>query len=289
VVVRTGSTAHGQGHETTFAQIVADELGVDPDDVEVRAGDTAEVPEGAGSYASRSVTVGGSAVLEAARAVAEKARRVAAHVLGVDLAEVRWENGRPAVSGSPRLTLRQIAEAAHDARRIPNGMEPGLGASVRFELPGPVFPFGAYAAVVEIDPETGRVRVERIVGVDDAGRVINPLLAEGQVVGSAVQGLGAALSEEIVHDEQGQLLTGNLVLYGMLGASDVPPIESELQETPSPFNPLGAKGIGESGSIGVPAAVANAVADALAARGVRQLDPPFTPERVWRAIRESES
>ena len=253
-MIRTGSTAHGQGHATTFAQIAADELGVDPDDVEVRAGDTAEIPEGVGTFGSRSVTIGGAAVLQACREVRERARGV----------------------GDGSMSVREAAAAAG-----------GLDASVRFEISGPVFPFGAYVATVEIDPGSGVVTVGRIVAVDDPGRVMNPMLAEGQVVGSTVHGLGEALSEEVVHDAEGQMLTGSFTQYGILGAREVPPIESELQETPSPLTPLGAKGIGESGAIAVPAAVANAVADALSPFGVTHVDLPCTPERVWRAIRDA--
>jgi carbon-monoxide dehydrogenase large subunit len=253
IVVRTGSTDHGQGHATTFAQIAADELGVDPADVEVRAGDTAEVPAGVGTFGSRSVTIGGSAVLQACREVRERARQV----------------------GDGSMSLREAAAAAG-----------GLEASVRFEIAGPVFPFGAYIVTVRIDQGTGLVTVDRIVAVDDAGRIVNPALAEGQVVGSSVHGLGEALSEEVVVDDQGQQLTGTFAHYGILSALEVPPIQSEFQQTPSPFTILGAKGIGESGAIAVPAAVANAVADALAPLGVTHLDLPYTPERVWRAIHD---
>jgi carbon-monoxide dehydrogenase large subunit len=265
-LVRTGSTPHGQGHQTTFAQIAADALGLAPEDVTVEAGDTRTVPEGMGTYASRSVTTGGSAVHLAARQVAAKAARVAAWLMA--------STGRPA-------TPAEVAAAAHAPSRLPPGLEPGLEADVRFELPGPVFPFGAYAAVVEVDRETGRIAVQRLVGVDDAGRVVNPLLAEGQVMGSAAQGIGQALFEQAVYDEAGQLLTGNLAVYGLPSAVEVPPVESELLETPSPFTPLGVKGLGESGAIAVPAAIANAVADALAPLGVHHLDPPYTPERLW--------
>jgi carbon-monoxide dehydrogenase large subunit len=268
-LVRTGSTPHGQGHRTTFAQIAADALGLLPEDVTVEAGDTATVPQGMGTYASRSMTTGGSAVHLAARQVAAKAARIADWLAA--------SSGRPA-------TLPEVAAAAHDPDRLPPGLEPGLEAAVRFELPGPVFPFGAYAAVVEVDRDTGRLQVLRLVGVDDAGRVVNPLLAEGQVMGSAAQGIGQALLEEAVHDDAGQLLTGNFTVYGLPSAVEVPPLESELLETPSPFTPLGVKGLGESGAIAVPAAVANAVADALAPLGVRHLDPPYTPERLWRAL-----
>jgi carbon-monoxide dehydrogenase large subunit len=268
--VRTGSTPHGQGHQTTFAQIAADALGLTPEEVTVEAGDTRTVPEGMGTYASRSVTTGGSAVYLAARQVAAKAARIAAWLVA--------STGRPA-------TLAEVAAAACDPARLPPGLEPGLEAEVRFELPGPVFPFGAYAAVVEVDRDTGRLQVQRLVGVDDAGRVVNPLLAEGQVTGSAAQGIGQALFEEAVYDDAGQLLTGNLAGYGLPSAAEVPLVQGELLETPSPFTPLGVKGLGESGAIAVPAAIANAAADALAPLGVRHLDPPYTPERLWRVLR----
>jgi aerobic carbon-monoxide dehydrogenase large subunit len=284
VLVRTGSTSHGQGHQTTFAQIAADALGLAPEAVTVEAGDTRTVPEGMGTYASRSVTTGGSAVHLAARQVGEQAVRVAAALLGVAPDDVRLRDGALVASGGRSLTLAEVAAAAADPSRLPAGLPPGLEAGVRFQLPGPVFPFGAYAAVVEIDRETGRLQVHSLVGVDDGGRVVNPLLAEGQVRGSAVQGLGQALFEEAVHDDQGQLLTGSLTVYGLPSAVEATPVHSELQETPSPFTPLGVKGLGESGAIAVPAVIANAVADALAPLGIRHLDPPYTPERLWRAL-----
>jgi carbon-monoxide dehydrogenase large subunit len=288
VVVRTGSTPHGQGHQTTFAQIAADALGVDAADVRVETGDTAVIPEGMGSYASRSVTVGGSAVLEAAREVRSIAIRSAASTLGVAIDEVTWAAGR-ARAGDRELTLAEIAAAAvadRGADREPSGGA-GLAARRRFELPGPVFPFGAYVVGVRIDPDTGVLDVDRVVAVDDAGRIVNPLLAEGQVVGSTVQGFGEAILEEMVVDDAGQILTGTFVGYGIASAVEAPPVESEFLETLSPFDPLGAKGIGESGSIAMPAAVANAVADALAPLGIRHLDPPYTPEKLWRAIRDA--
>jgi len=240
IVVRTGSSPHGQGHETTFAQIAADALGVEPAAVELRWGDSFEIPEGMGTFASRSVTVGGSALLLACR-------------------ELR-----------PQL----------DA-----GAQPPLEASARFELPGPVFSFGCYVATVEIDRETGEVEIGRIAAVDDCGRVINPLLAEGQVVGAAVQAVGECLHEQVGYDADGQPLAINLYQYHLPTAQSVPPIAGALRETPSPFNPLGAKGVGEGGSIGTPAAVANAIADALAPLGIRHVDLPFTASRVWSALR----
>lgn len=279
VVVRTGSSAHGQGHETTFSQVAAEVLDVDLDRVRVEAGDSADMPDGVGTFGSRSATVGGSAVLEAATTVRDEAIAIAAKELGVGEEAVTWRGGA-AVAGERELSLREIVQAAG---------EPGLSAESRFTLPGIVFPYGAYAVAIEIDAETGVLRVERIVAVDDAGRLLNPLLAEGQVVGATVQGLGQSLFEEMVHDEDGQPLTGNLTLYAVPGATEVPPIESEFLETPSPLNPLGAKGVGESGSIALPAALANAVADALAPLGVTHLDPPYTPEKLWRAIRAAHS
>ena len=286
-LVRTGSTPHGQGHQTTFAQIAAGPLGLAPPDVDVESGDTRTVPAGMGTYASRSVSTGGSAVHLAATAVAEKARRVAAHLLGADPAEVRLgDGGTLAVPDGRSVSLAAAAAAAADPSRLPAGLDPGLTASVHFELPGPVFPFGAYVAVVEIDRETGRLAVRRLVGVDDGGRVVNPLLAKGQVVGSAIQGVGQAIFEEAVYDADGQLVTGSFAAYGLPTAVEAPPVEGEFLETLSPFTPLGTKGLGESGAIAVPAVLANAVADALAPLGVSHVDPPYTPERLWRVIRD---
>lgn len=283
IVVRSGSTSHGQGHATTLSQIVSEVFGVDVDDVELQAGDTAVVPAGVGTFASRSITVGGSAVLTAARHVKKKATRVAAKLLGTRPEEVAWR-GACATAGEREVSLADVARAALDPSNVEAGEEPGLSEETRFTLPAPVFPYGAYAVSIEIDPETGVLIVERVVGVDDAGRIVNPLLAEGQVIGSSVQGLGQALFEEMLFDEEAQPLTGSFIAYGIAGSGEVPPIDTEFLETPSPLDPLGAKGIGESGSIGVPAAVANAVADALAPLGIRHLDPPYTPEKLWKAI-----
>ena len=243
VIARSGATPHGQGHDTTFAQIVADRLRVDIHDVEMRFGDTAEVPPGVGTFGSRSVAVGGSALVHAADQILEQAGAVT------------------------------VAEAAAAAG--------GLEAEARFES-DLVFGSGAYAAAVEIDRETGALKVLRLAAVDDAGTIVNPLLAEGQVVGGAVQGLGAVLMEEAVHDGDGQLRNASFVEYSLPSAAGVPPIASDFVQTPSPNNPLGAKGIGEAGAIGTPAAIANAIADAL---GRPAPDPPFTPEKLWRELR----
>jgi carbon-monoxide dehydrogenase large subunit len=266
VIVRSGSNPHGQGHDTVFAQIAAERLGIETDDVELRFGDSAEVPPGIGSFASRSVAMGGSAIVVAIDELREKIRAIESHL-----------------GAGGELTLREIAAAAHDPARLPAGMEPGLEASARFESEQ-VFSSGAYAAAVAIEPATGRLQVLRLVAVDDAGTIVNPLLAEGQVIGGTVQGLGAVLVEEAVHDETGQPHTATYADYSLLTAAEVPHIETEFVESPSPLNPLGAKGIGEGGAIGTPAAIGNAVADAL---GGRILDPPYTAERLWQAINEA--
>jgi carbon-monoxide dehydrogenase large subunit len=265
-IVRSGSNPHGQGHDTVFAQIAADRLGIDPDDVELRFGDTAEVPPGIGSFASRSVAMGGSAIVMAIDEIREKCRAIAAH-LG---------EGR-------ELTLREVAAAAYDPARLPAGLEPGLEASVRFESEQ-VFSSGAYAAAVAIERATGRLEMLKLVAVDDAGTIVNPLLAEGQVVGGSAQGLGAVLLEEAVYDEYGQLRTATYADYSLPTAAEIPHIYTDFIESPSPLNPLGAKGIGEGGAIGTPAAVGNAVADAL---GGRIMDPPYTAEKLWEAIQEA--
>jgi carbon-monoxide dehydrogenase large subunit len=278
VVVRTGSSPHGQGHETVFAQIAADELGVEPDDVEVRWGDSAEVPAGTGTFASRSIAMGGSAIVQAAANVRELGRPAAAQLLEAAAEEIGWQEGRFVVSedSTRSVTLREVAAVAG-----------GLEAQARFSS-DLLFSSGAYAAVVEIDEATGALRVLRLAAADDAGRIVNPLLAEGQIVGGSVQGLGQCLVEEAVYDESGQLRTASFADYSLLTAVEVPPISSAFVEIPTPLNPLGAKGIGEGGAIGVPAAVGNAVADALATRGVAGLDPPFTEEKLWRALHEEE-
>ncbi|HSC01719.1 MAG TPA: xanthine dehydrogenase family protein molybdopterin-binding subunit [Solirubrobacteraceae bacterium] len=267
VIARSGSSPHGQGHETTFAQIVADRLGIDPNEVELRFG---EIP-GVGTYASRSTAMGGSALVEASERIVEEATRAAAERLKCAAEEVRRTG--PDWTAPDGRTV-SWAEAAV-----------GLEAEVRFES-DLVFGSGAYAAVVEIDADTGALHVRRLAAVDDAGTIINPLLAEGQVLGGAAQGLGAVLTEETVYDEDGQLRNASFVDYGVLGAVEMPEIVTAFVQTPSPNNPLGAKGIGEGGAIGTPAAIANAVADALGGAGARVPDPPFTPEKLWRALRD---
>ena len=289
VLVRSGSCAHGQGHETTFAQIAADALGIEPDLVEVRQGDSADLPEGMGTYASRSAAVGGSAVLTVASELRQRLASWAAHLLDAPEAELHWEPIGFVADGPPRrvATLAEIGRAAAEAAAATAGL-PGLRVVGRFALPGLLYGSGAYAAALEIDPQTGLAELLDLVAVDDIGTVLNPLLAEGQVVGSAVQGLAAALFEEVVHDQDGQPQTASWIGYGTPTAAEIPvEIRCEFRATPSPLNPLGAKGVAESGSIGVPAAVANAAADALAPLGVHHIDLPLTPERLWRLFEEA--
>ncbi|MBI2460606.1 MAG: molybdopterin-dependent oxidoreductase [Candidatus Rokubacteria bacterium] len=286
VTVLTGISPHGQGQETTFAQIVADELGVEPEDVIVLHGDTAVVPAGFGTGGSRGTCVGGSAVYLAAQTVKAKARRIVAHLLEAAPEDVVLEDGKWSVRGFPAraLTLREIAAAAHRAAKLPPGMEPGLEASSVFDPPDFTVPFGVYLAVVEVLPETGEVRLHRFIGVDDVGNVLSPLLLEGQLHGGIAQGIAQALWEEVVYDEGGQLLTGSLMDYAVPKADGLPFFELDRTVTPTPLNPLGAKGVGEAGAVGAPQAVVNAVVDALAPFGVRHLDPPLRPEKLWRAI-----
>lgn len=288
VTAKLGSTSSGQGHETTFAQIAADALQINPDAVTVLQGDSAVVPRGVGTFGSRSVTIGGSALWTALERVKVKANRIAGVLLEAPVADLVWSDGRIHVRGAPDrgLTFAEIAAAAYQPAKLPAEVEMGLDAQAIFRLPGPVFPFGAYAAAVSVDPETGEISVLKFVAVDDAGRIVNPLLAEGQVIGAAVQGLGQSFVEQVAYGDDGQLLTATFSDYALLRAERAPVIHSEFLETQSPFNPLGAKGIGEAGAIATPAAVASAVHDALRLLGVRHLDFPFTPQRVWQAIRD---
>jgi carbon-monoxide dehydrogenase large subunit len=287
VIARTGVSPHGQGHETAFAQLVAATLGVDPDQVGVVHSDTFAVPRGEGTMGSRSLQVGGSAVAEAATQVLEKARALAAHLLEAPAEDVSVFPGEGlGVAGAPETALAwaELAAAAADPERRPPGMEAGLAAAVDFELERSTFPFGAHVAVCEVDTETGLARLLRHVAVDDCGRVHNHMLAEGQVLGGIAQGVAQALYEEVGYDADGNILHGTLASYGMPSAADLPAFETHRMETPTPLNPLGAKGIGESGTIGATPAVQNAVVDAVAHLGVTHIDMPLTPERVWRAI-----
>jgi aerobic carbon-monoxide dehydrogenase large subunit len=287
VTARTGVSPHGQGHETAFAQLVADTLGVGADQVGVVHSDTFALPRGDGTMGSRSLQVGGSAMAEAAGKVLSKARALAAHLLEAPAEDVAVFPGEGlGVAGAPSTALAwaELAAAAADPDRRPPGMDAGLEAAADFRMERSTFPFGAHLAVCEVDTETGLARLLRHLAVDDAGRLHNRVLAEGQVLGGIAQGVAQALFEEVGYDTDGNCLHGNLASYAMPSAADLPAFESIRMETPTPLNPLGAKGIGESGTIGATPAVQNAVVDALSHLGVTHIDMPLTPERVWRAI-----
>jgi carbon-monoxide dehydrogenase large subunit len=286
VTVVTGSSAHGQGHETTWAQIVAEALGVDHADVRVRHGDTQGTPPGIGTFGSRSTALGGSAALRAAEQVRAKATRIAARLLEVAADDVRLAGGAFQVAGvaSRRVTWTQVADAAYRGGNLGPDEAPGLEATVFFNAEDEVWSFGTVVVTVAIDADTGELRVTRCVWVDDAGVVVNPLLAEGQLHGSYAQGAGQALLEGLVYDADGQLVSGTLMEYGIPRLGDLPEPELDKTVTPSPRNPLGAKGLGEAGCIGVPPAIANAVVDALAPFGCTHLDMPLTAEKIWQVI-----
>jgi carbon-monoxide dehydrogenase large subunit len=287
VTVRSGTSAHGQGHETAYAQLVSGTLGVPFEDVRVIQSDTAKVARGMGTAGSRSLQVGGTAVLNASNEVLEKGRRLAAHLLEADVGDIAVFPGEGlGVTGAPGSTLSwaQLAAAASDDGRRPDGMTPGLTAENDFETPDATYPFGTHLAVVEVDVETGSTKLIRHVTVDDAGTMLNPLMVEGQVHGGIAQGVAQALYEEIAFDEDGNNVTGSLASYAMPSAGDLPMYETVRTQTPTPRNPLGAKGIGEAGAIGATPAVWNAVVDALSHLGVRNIDMPATPQRVWEAI-----
>jgi carbon-monoxide dehydrogenase large subunit len=288
VTALVGVTNQGQGTETALAQIIADELGVSLETVNVRSGDTAMVPYGGGTWASRGMAVGGSATLLAARALAEKVRRLAATVLEADPQDVELREGRAAVRGSPDRALRlaELARTVHFRSNELRGVEPSLEATVHYTNPAAwTFTNGAHLAMVEVDVETGRVRVLRYVAVDDCGRIVNPALVEGQIAGGIAQGLGGALWEHCAYDGDGQLLTTTLMDYALPAASDLPAIEVHHLQTPAPMLAGGFKGAGEAGTTGAPAAILNAVNDALAPFGAAVTEQPITPERVLRALR----
>jgi carbon-monoxide dehydrogenase large subunit len=288
VTVLTGASPHGQGQETSFAQLVADELGVDIDDVTVVHGDTAMVQYGIGTFGSRATAVGGAALMLSLGKIKEKAKKLAAQMLEASPADMVFEAGKLYVRGSPdrAVTFVQVARAAYRGLNLPADTEPGLEATSSFEPANFTFPFGAHACIVEVDGETGDIAVKRYVAVDDCGRVLNPLLVDGQVHGGIAQGLAQALFEEVVYDEQGQLVTGTLMDYAVPKASYLPRFETDRTVTPSPVNPLGVKGVGEAGTIACSPAVVNAVVDALSHLGVQHIDMPLKPEKIWRILRE---
>jgi carbon-monoxide dehydrogenase large subunit len=285
VQVLTGSTPHGQGHETTWSQIVSDRLGYEIDEVEVLHGDTAVVPLGMDTYGSRSLAVGGVALYYAAERIVEKAKKIAAHLLEVDASQVEHVCGTfqgPEAS----MTLKEVAFAAWTAHNLPAGVEPGLEETYVYDPPNFSWPSGAHVAIAEVDTETGAVELLRYIAVDDVGTVVNPIIVDGQIQGGLAQGVAQALYEEAIYDEDGNLLTGNMVSYLVPSAAEFPRWELHRTETPSPTNPMGVKGVGETGAIASPAAVMNAVVDALAEDGITNIDMPATPERVWRALEE---
>jgi len=291
VNVMIGSSPHGQGEETTFAQIVAEEVGVDIDDVAVIHGDTAVTPMGWGTYGSRTTAVSGAAVVLATRKIKEKSKALAAHLLEAATEDIEYEDGRFFVRGSPdqHKTIQDIALMANLAWDMPEGMDPGLEASAFYDPPNFTYPFGAHLAVVEVDPLTGNIEVQKYVAVDDCGVQINPMIVEGQVHGGVVQGIGPVLWEGAVYDDNGQLLTGSMLDYALPRADRLPEIEVHSNTTPSPHHPLGLKGIGEAGTIASTATVYNAAMDALRPLGVSGIDMPLTPEKVWRAINQSQN
>jgi carbon-monoxide dehydrogenase large subunit len=316
VTVLTGASPHGQGQETSFAQIAADELGVHLNDVTVIHGDTGVVQYGIGTFGSRATAVGGTAVLIAIQKLKKKAAKIAAHMMQCEASGLSFEAGCytrqdaaaaavtgtsepvvpvgegpagalnevPTPNGRDKITIQEIALAAHVAKEIPPDTEPGLSATYFFEPKNFTFPFGTHICVVEIDKDTGDTKIIKYVAVDDCGKVINPMLVDGQVHGGIVQSIGQALYEEVVYDEQGQLLTGELMDYALPKASQMPWFETDRTETPSSVNPLGVKGVGEAGTIGATPAIVNAVVDALAPYGVKHIDMPIRPEKVWQII-----
>ncbi len=291
VTVLTGSHSHGQGHETTFAQVVADMLGIAMENVEVVHGDTGKIPFGMGTYGSRSLAVGGSAIVSATRKVIEKGRRIAAHLLEASAADVEFRSGRYVVRGTDRAkTFGEVAFVAYVPHNFPHETEePGLEESAFYDPKNFTYPSGCHVCEVEIDPQTGVVSVVRFSASDDFGRIVNPMIVEGQVHGGLVQGIGQALHEQCLYDESGQLITGSYLDYGMPRADDVPSFQVMTECTPCTHNALGVKGCGEAGAIGAPPAVINAILDALAPLGVTDVPMPATPFAVWSAIQAAKN
>jgi aerobic carbon-monoxide dehydrogenase large subunit len=286
VTVLTGASPHGQGQETSFAQLVAEELGVPFDDVTVLHGDTAQIPFGIGTFGSRATAVGGAAIMMSVDKVREKAKRFGGHLLEALPADMVYESGRVFVTGHPEtgMTIQEIAAAAWNAVSLPPETEPGLEFTSYFEPPNFTFPFGVHIAVVEVDAETGKIDLQRFIAVDDCGRVLNPMLVEGQVHGGIAQGVGQAFMEECVYDENGQLLTGSFMDYNIPAADQLPSFELDRTITPTSINPMGAKGVGEAGTIGATPAAVNAVVDALRPFGVEHIDMMLRPEKLWRLM-----
>ena len=286
-IARFGTKSQGQGHETTYAQIVAEELGLPAAHIQVEEGDTDTAPYGLGTYASRSTPTAGAAAAIACRKIREKSAKIAAHLLEVGEEDLEWEPGKFSVKGAPQksVTIQDVAFAAYT--NPPPGIEPGLEAVNYYDPPALTYPFGTYICVVDIDRGTGEVTVRRFVAVDDCGNIINPMIVEGQIHGGLTQGLGPALFEEIPYDEDGNNLAGSFMDYLVPTAVETPAWETANTVTPSPHHPLGAKGVGESATVGAPPAIANAVVDALAHLGVRHMEIPITPDKVWAVLNEA--
>ena len=286
-ILKLGVKAQGQGHETTFAQIVAEELGIPYEDVEVQEGDTDNTPYGLGTYASRSTPVAGAATAVIARKLRDKARTIAAHLLEAAEDDLEWERGRFSVKGAPDRvkTIQDVAFAAYTD--LPEGLEAGLEGVHYYDPPNMTFPFGSYAVVVEVDRGTGQWKVRRVVAVDDCGVRINPMIVEGQIMGGLTEGFGIAAMELITFDEEGNCIGSNFIDYLLPTSWETPPFELGETVTPSPHHPIGAKGVGESATVGSPAAYVNAVVDALAHAGVRNLEMPVTSDKVWQALQEA--
>jgi carbon-monoxide dehydrogenase large subunit len=282
-MVSISAQTQGQGHETTFAQIVAEELGIPPEDVQVRHGDTDRTPYGLGTYGSRSTPVSGGAVAVVSRKVRDKARQIAATMLETRPEDLGWEKGRWYVKGDPEkgALIEEIAAYAYSGNPMPEGMEGGLDAQVIYDPPNLTYPYGAYIAVVDIDPETAEVKIRRFIAVDDCGVRINPMIVDGQIHGGLTMGMAPALLEEISYDENGNISGGSFMDYLLPTAMETPSWETAKTVTPSPHHPFGAKGVGESATVGAPPAIVNAVVDALAHLGVRHIEIPITPEKVW--------
>jgi carbon-monoxide dehydrogenase large subunit len=293
VTVYTGSHSHGQGHETTFAQLVADELQIPIESVEVVHGDTGAIPFGMGTYGSRSASVGGTALHMSVDKIKEKGKKIAAHLLEASAGDIEYAGGQFHVRGAPgkAVPFGAVALTAYVPHNYPEGLEPGLEETSFYDPSNFCFPFGAHACVVEVDPDTGHVKMLRYVAVDDVGNVINPMIVDGMVHGGIAQGAAQALWEGAVYDEQsGQLLTGSLMDYALPKADMLPSYETGRTETPTPVNPLGVKGAGETGTIAATPAVVNAVVDALSGIGVDHIEAmPLTPERVWKTIQTAQS
>jgi carbon-monoxide dehydrogenase large subunit len=286
-VVSISAQTQGQGHETTFAQIVAEELGIPPEDVQVRHGDTDRSPYGLGTYGSRSTPVSGAAVAVVSRKVRDRARLIAATMLETRPEDLAWEKGRWYVKGDPEkgAAIGDIAVRAYSGETLPEGMEGGLDAQVIYDPPNLTYPYGAYIAVVDVDPETAEVKIRRFIAVDDCGVRINPMVVDGQIHGGLAEGIGIALMEVITFDEEGNCLNGSFMDYLIPTALECPDWELGATVTPSPHHPIGAKGVGESATNGSPPAIVNAVCDALyQSHGVAHVDMPLNPARVWAAM-----